>query len=84
MDFEIPQDIVELLATLDDFIEQVIKPLEQRDDNIRFFDHRREDVIPWITNKLNPTGGVICAISTTMTMNIPNQRRSIPACSTMG
>ena len=43
MDFEIPQDIVELLATLDDFIEQVIKPLEQRDDNIRFFDYRRED-----------------------------------------
>lgn len=43
MDFEIPEDIVALLARLDDFIEQVIKPLEQQDDNIRFFDHRRED-----------------------------------------
>ena len=27
---------------LDDFIEAEIKPLEQQDDNIRFFDHRRE------------------------------------------
>jgi len=43
MDFEIPQDIQELLGQLDQFIEDVIKPLEQQDDNIRFFDHRRED-----------------------------------------
>ena len=43
MNFEIPEDIAELLVRLDDFIEQVIKPLEQQDDNIRFFDHRRED-----------------------------------------
>src|SRR3954468_23654338 len=43
MDFEIPQDIADLLAQLDDFIAQVIKPLEEQDDNIRFFDHRRED-----------------------------------------
>jgi alkylation response protein AidB-like acyl-CoA dehydrogenase len=43
MDFEIPEDIAELLKRLDDFIEEVIKPLEQQDDNIRFFDHRRED-----------------------------------------
>ncbi len=43
MDFEIPDDIATLLGQLDDFIEQVIKPLEQQDDNIRFFDHRRED-----------------------------------------
>ena len=32
----------DLLAELDTFIEQVIHPLEQQDDNIRFFDHRRE------------------------------------------
>ncbi|HEY4668486.1 MAG TPA: acyl-CoA dehydrogenase family protein [Tepidiformaceae bacterium] len=42
MDFDIPQDIQELLKDLDDFIEAEIKPIEQRDDNIRFFDHRRE------------------------------------------
>jgi alkylation response protein AidB-like acyl-CoA dehydrogenase len=43
MDFDLPQDIVDYLAELDDFIENVIKPLENKDDNIRFFDHRRED-----------------------------------------
>jgi acyl-CoA dehydrogenase len=43
MDFDIPQDIQELLGRLDKFIDEVIKPLEQQDDNIRFFDHRRED-----------------------------------------
>src|SRR5881227_1866532 len=42
MDFEIPQDIQQLLNDLDEFIEAEIKPLEQQDDNIRFFDHRRE------------------------------------------
>jgi acyl-CoA dehydrogenase len=43
MDFELPQDLVDYLAELDEFIENVIKPLENKDDNIRFFDHRRED-----------------------------------------
>jgi alkylation response protein AidB-like acyl-CoA dehydrogenase len=43
MDFDIPSDLSDLLRQLDDFIERVIKPLEQQDDNIRFFDHRRED-----------------------------------------
>jgi alkylation response protein AidB-like acyl-CoA dehydrogenase len=43
MDFEIPQDLADYLAELDDFIEREIRPLEQDDDNIRFFDHRRED-----------------------------------------
>lgn len=42
MDFEIPQKLREYLAVLDDFIEKEIKPLENQDDNIRFFDHRRE------------------------------------------
>ncbi len=41
--FEIPKDITDYLGVLDDFIEREIKPIEQRDDNIRFFDHRRED-----------------------------------------
>ena len=43
MDFDLPQDLLDLLAELDVFIERVIKPIEEQDDNIRFFDHRRED-----------------------------------------
>ena len=42
MDFEIPKDLADYLKELDDFIEAKIKPLENADDNIRFFDHRRE------------------------------------------
>jgi len=42
MDFNIPQDIADYLVVLDNFIEEKIKPLENKDDNIRFFDHRRE------------------------------------------
>ncbi len=42
MDFSLPKDLVDYLAELDRFIEAEIKPLEQADDNIRFFDHRRE------------------------------------------
>lgn len=43
MNFDIPKDLADYLRELDEFIEQTIKPLENRDDNIRFFDHRRED-----------------------------------------
>ena len=43
MDFEIPKDIADFLADMDRFIEEKIRPLEREDDNIRFFDHRRED-----------------------------------------
>ena len=43
MDFQIPKEIQDKLAELDAFIERVIKPIERADDNIRFFDHRRED-----------------------------------------
>ena len=42
MDFDIPSDLVAYLDELDAFIEAEIKPLEGADDNIRFFDHRRE------------------------------------------
>ncbi|MFM5924410.1 MAG: acyl-CoA dehydrogenase family protein, partial [Novosphingobium sp.] len=42
MDFSLPQDLVTYLAELDAFIAKEIKPLEDQDDNIRFFDHRRE------------------------------------------
>ncbi|MEQ8365775.1 MAG: acyl-CoA dehydrogenase family protein [Roseicyclus sp.] len=40
MDFDLPEEITAKLADLDAFIEAEIKPLEQ--ENIRFFDHRRE------------------------------------------
>lgn len=42
MDFDIPQDISDYLNVLDAFIEAEIVPLQEQDDNIRFFDHRRE------------------------------------------
>jgi len=43
MDFDLPADLVAYLGELDDFIDREIVPLEQQDDNMRFFDHRRED-----------------------------------------
>jgi len=43
MDFSLPPELEAYLGELDAFIEAEIKPIEQRDDNIRFFDHRRED-----------------------------------------
>ncbi|MGI9323182.1 MAG: acyl-CoA dehydrogenase family protein [Pseudomonadales bacterium] len=43
MDFDIPKEIADYLKVLDDFIANEIKPLENANDNIRFFDHRRED-----------------------------------------
>ncbi|HET6950513.1 MAG TPA: acyl-CoA dehydrogenase family protein, partial [Acidimicrobiales bacterium] len=43
MDFDLPPDLTAYLDELDAFIDAEITPLEQQDDNIRFFDHRRED-----------------------------------------
>ena len=43
MDLELPADLVAYLAELDEFIEREIRPLQEADDNVRFFDHRRED-----------------------------------------
>src|ERR1700741_144822 len=42
LDFALPADLVAYLAELDQFIAREIKPIENADDNIRFFDHRRE------------------------------------------
>src|SRR6187397_1635222 len=42
MDFAIPPEIQSTLDAIDEFIEREIVPLEQTDDNVRFFDHRRE------------------------------------------
>lgn len=38
----LPPDLTTYLARLDDFITSTILPLQHRDDNARFFDHRRE------------------------------------------
>ena len=43
MDFAIPQALEEYYAELETFIETVIEPMVAKDDNQRFFDHRRED-----------------------------------------
>jgi alkylation response protein AidB-like acyl-CoA dehydrogenase len=43
MDFAIPESTQQLLDDLDRFIVDVIEPIEREDDNVRFFDHRRED-----------------------------------------
>ncbi|HZU71309.1 MAG TPA: acyl-CoA dehydrogenase family protein [Acidimicrobiales bacterium] len=43
MDFDLPKELADYLVELDEFIEAAIKPLEAQDDNVRFFDHRRED-----------------------------------------
>ncbi|SDE90532.1 Acyl-CoA dehydrogenase [Blastococcus fimeti] len=42
MDFSLPTHLIDLLDELDHFIEAEIEPLQQQDDNVRFFDHRRE------------------------------------------
>ncbi len=42
MNHELPHELSAYLAELDDFIAREITPLEEADDNRRFFDHRRE------------------------------------------
>src|ERR1051325_10530750 len=42
MDFNVPANVKTLLAQMDDFIAREIVPLQDQDDNNRFFDHRRE------------------------------------------
>jgi alkylation response protein AidB-like acyl-CoA dehydrogenase len=42
VNFDIPPELAAYLSELDEFIEREIKPLEEADDNVRFFDHRRE------------------------------------------
>ena len=42
MSFDIPAEIETYLRVLDRFIETNIRPMELEDDNVRFFDHRRE------------------------------------------
>jgi acyl-CoA dehydrogenase len=43
VDFDLPPQLQRYLDDLDAFIDSEIRPLEHEADNIRFFDHRRED-----------------------------------------
>jgi alkylation response protein AidB-like acyl-CoA dehydrogenase len=43
MNFELPLEVRDFLARIDTFIHDTILPLQHKDDNNRFFDHRRED-----------------------------------------
>lgn len=42
MDFNLPDELQAYISRLHAFIEQTILPLQHKDDNNRFFDHRRE------------------------------------------
>ncbi|KAK8097334.1 hypothetical protein PG999_013278 [Apiospora kogelbergensis] len=42
MDFELPADLQAYIQRLDNFIQEEIIPLQNSNDNVRFFDHRRE------------------------------------------
>jgi alkylation response protein AidB-like acyl-CoA dehydrogenase len=42
MNFSLPSELIAYLERLDDFISRQITPLQNKDDNNRFFDHRRE------------------------------------------
>ncbi|HEY9313829.1 acyl-CoA dehydrogenase family protein [Williamsia sp.] len=42
MDYAVPEAITTTLREIDDFIDTQIRPLQEADDNVRFFDHRRE------------------------------------------
>jgi alkylation response protein AidB-like acyl-CoA dehydrogenase len=42
MDFELPAELRRRLVELDEFVDREIRPLQEQDDNERFFDHRRE------------------------------------------
>ncbi len=53
MDFSIPKELQDYLDELDLFIEKEIMPIQNRDDNVRFFDHRREHArTDWDNNGL--------------------------------
>jgi acyl-CoA dehydrogenase len=43
VDLTLPADLLAYLDELDAFIEREIVPLQEENDNARFFDHRRED-----------------------------------------
>src|SRR5882757_349750 len=53
MDFSMPPELSAYLAALDAFIEDKIAPLQAKNDNERFFDHRRENArTDWDNNGL--------------------------------
>ncbi|KAI1812431.1 butyryl-CoA dehydrogenase [Poronia punctata] len=55
MNFELPSELEEYIQKLDTFINTQILPLQHKDDNNRFFDHRREPSRTQWTNGGLPT-----------------------------
>lgn len=55
MNFELPTEVKDYLTSLDAFIEKSILPLQHKDDNNRFFDHRRESSRTQWNNQGLPT-----------------------------
>lgn len=55
MNFELPAEVQAFLSRLDSFINKTILPLQHKDDNNRFFDHRRESSRTQWDNKGLPT-----------------------------
>lgn len=55
MNFDLPPDLVAYIAKIDKFIDSTILPLQHKDDNNRFFDHRRESSRTQWDNKGLPT-----------------------------
>ncbi|KAL9081409.1 MAG: hypothetical protein Q9157_000128 [Trypethelium eluteriae] len=43
MNFDLPPELLQYLGALDTFIDREIRPLQAKNDNERFFDHRREN-----------------------------------------
>ena len=82
MDFDIPKEVADYLVVLDDFIEKEIKPLQNENDNIRFFDHRREDArTDWDRGGL-PNGGMGSFVVRGAHEGRPG--RSLPICNARG
>jgi len=50
LDFALPADLVAYLANSIDSFAREIKPIEEADDNIRFFDHRANGRAPIFEN----------------------------------
>ena len=51
MDFDLPKDLQDYLDELEPLHRGEDQPIERRDDNIRFFDHRRENSAPTGTTR---------------------------------
>lgn len=54
MNFDLPEELKNYLQSIDSFINHTVLPLQHKDDNNRFFDHRREHSRTDWENQGNP------------------------------